>query len=84
MRTSHTLKINFFDHTKLILSHDAQVITFINRDRVMVTESLVNALKLGDCDIISRLKYARDILNSMNKSRTGGAATTASPPTKKQ
>ena len=63
--TNNAVQINFFDHTKLILSCSGLVITFIDRGKAMVTYSLYDILMNRKSDIISRLKYTRDILESL-------------------
>eukprot|EP00158_Paraphelidium_tribonemae_P004713 Partr_v1_DN26925_c0_g1_i2_m7078 putative Polo-like kinase len=72
--TNNIVQINFFDHTKLILSADGLVLTFIDRERKLTTYSLYDVLKERKTDIISRLKYTRDILESLTVVREPGAA----------
>ena len=78
--TNRLVQINFFDHTKLILSNNGLVVTYINRERELKTlclEDIVNGAGAGKkefTDIASRLKYARDILESIQRSGTSGAA----------
>lgn len=75
------LQINFFDHTKLLLAADAEVVTYINRDRVMVTHTLQALLARNETDIISRLKYAREILAKLTGVvGSGGVSDTAAGP----
>lgn len=73
--TNRIVQINFFDHSKLILSKDGLVVTFIDRDRQIHTMALSavvdGAVAKGGrgvdrhADVISRLKYARDILETL-------------------
>lgn len=77
--TNRVVQINFFDHTKLILSKDAQVITFINRERQLVTLSLADILSKQENEIISRLKYARDILETLTQGRANGTSPKMDP-----
>lgn len=69
--SANNLKINLFDHTKLILSQLGQQVTFINSSREISTFTLEEALSFKEKDVIDRLKFARDTLNSMlNKNKT--------------
>jgi hypothetical protein len=56
------------------LSADGRVITFINRDRAVLTKPLWDILMEGQSDVISRLKYARDILASLTNSTAASSA----------
>lgn len=63
--TNRLVQINFFDHTKLILSQDAKVVSFINKDREISTWSLQDVLVDKKSEVVSRLKYSRDILETL-------------------
>ncbi|TPX49951.1 hypothetical protein SeMB42_g02425 [Synchytrium endobioticum] len=77
MRTKHgvvfrlsnrVVQINFFDHSKIVLSNDAHTITFIDKSRTMFTfalSSLISANTSQKPDITERLNYARDIIQQM-------------------
>ncbi|TPX31059.1 hypothetical protein SmJEL517_g05517 [Synchytrium microbalum] len=79
MRTKHgvvfrlsnrVVQINFFDHSKIVLSNDAQTITYIDKARTMQTLSLNTLTKrYGDAaskqEVIDRLHYAKDIIAQM-------------------
>jgi hypothetical protein len=69
------MQLNLFDHTKLILSKKASVVTFISKDREMITKSLDWYLKNGSLDIIERLKYTQEVLHEIitKKSKKDGA-----------
>ncbi|KAI3636608.1 hypothetical protein MIR68_005297 [Amoeboaphelidium protococcarum] len=68
--TNRIVQINFFDHSKLILSQDGLVVTFINRDRQLKTYSLAQIVSTEKGDILSRLKYACDILDNLTKPKS--------------
>lgn len=61
--------MNFFDHTKILLSQEARVVTFVNRDRELSTFTLMDVFKSEKTEVISRLKYTRDVLQSLSKNR---------------
>lgn len=50
------------------------MVTFINRERSVVTKTLLDILTEGQSDVISRLKYARDILASLTNNAAAAAA----------
>lgn len=58
--------MNFFDHSKLLLSADAQVVTYLNKTREKNTYLLSEIGELGNSEqtseVVNRLKYTRDIL----------------------
>ncbi|KAJ3117387.1 Serine/threonine-protein kinase plk1 [Phlyctochytrium bullatum] len=64
--SNRVFQLNFFDHTKLILSADGLVTTFINKARKL------NLMQTSDAfhdpekkDIVSRLQYAKEIIYQM-------------------
>eukprot|EP00026_Physarum_polycephalum_P003177 Phypoly_transcript_03187.p1 GENE.Phypoly_transcript_03187~~Phypoly_transcript_03187.p1 ORF type:complete len:717 (+),score=118.81 Phypoly_transcript_03187:138-2288(+) len=62
------VQVNFFDHTKIILSSEATVITYITPppNKQTITQSLsVIVQDPPSDDLIERLKYIRDILHHM-------------------
>lgn len=68
--TNRVVQINFFDHSKLILSQDGLVVTFINRQRELSTFALADVQSKSKNDVLSRIRYAADILQSLT---AGGA-----------
>jgi len=75
LRTKHAIvfrlsnkvvQVNFFDHTKLILSEEATVVTYITPSRQTTTQTLSSLFQDPSAtDPIERLKYTRDILYHM-------------------
>jgi POLO box duplicated region len=54
------------DHTKIILSSEATVITYINEQKQTITQALSAIVQNPpSSDLIDRLKYIRDILHQM-------------------
>jgi hypothetical protein len=62
------VQVNFFDHTKIILSSEATVITYITPppNKQTITQYLSTIVQdPPSTDLIERLKYIRDILHHM-------------------
>jgi hypothetical protein len=65
---SHSLlssKLNLFDHTKLIISHFGQVVTYIDKNREMRTDRIEKILEQNGREVYDRLCYLRDVLEQM-------------------
>ncbi|KAI9349590.1 kinase-like domain-containing protein [Obelidium mucronatum] len=77
--SNQVVQINLFDHTKLILSQNANVITYIDKNREMTTRSLLDFLASKEREVVDRLTYAKDILQQMivKKAKKSGAAAAA-------
>jgi hypothetical protein len=57
--------MNLFDHTKLIITNDGQIVTYISKTREMDTRSLDNWVASGKKEVLDRLLYCRDIVGQM-------------------
>jgi hypothetical protein len=57
--------VNLFDHTKLILSKSATVVTYIDKNRAMHTKAIDDFLATDDREVVDRINYAKDILLQM-------------------
>ena len=60
--SNKTVQVNFYDHTKVILSSEAQVVTYVNKQRECSTHRLATVVNEPLPDLISRLRYTKDIL----------------------
>ena len=67
--SNHVFQINFFDHTKLILSQTGQTVTYINAQREMTTKTLEQMLASNEKIVIDRIKFARDTAMMMLSKR---------------
>ncbi|RUP48622.1 hypothetical protein BC936DRAFT_144288, partial [Jimgerdemannia flammicorona] len=67
-------QINFFDHTKIIISEDATVVSYIDKKRQLSTYRLEDCFNGDEPELVSRLKYAKDILGELIERRTGSPA----------
>mmetsp|Transcript_42857 Transcript_42857/g.93204 ORF Transcript_42857/g.93204 Transcript_42857/m.93204 type:complete len:86 (+) Transcript_42857:1608-1865(+) len=74
MRTKHAImfrlsnkivQVNFQDHTEIILSSEARVVTYVNKKGRRSTHPLSNALESTNMEMSKRLKYTKDILTHM-------------------
>ncbi|TPX68540.1 hypothetical protein SpCBS45565_g02977 [Spizellomyces sp. 'palustris'] len=63
--SNHIVQLNLFDHSKVILSNDGRVVTYIDQNREFTTKSLSSFVGTGNKDIIDRLKYMREVLYQM-------------------
>ncbi|KAI9139727.1 kinase-like domain-containing protein [Paraphysoderma sedebokerense] len=66
------IQINFFDHTKLILSHEGKLVTYINRQRGMTHQYTWDVVSNGDAENVGRLKYAKDVVEQLWTKRGTG------------
>ncbi|KAF0694031.1 Aste57867_15054 [Aphanomyces stellatus] len=64
--TNNTVQANFFDTTKLMLSHDGKVVTYLDKQDEMHVRSIYHAIQTRDQpDLLKRLKYAKEMLQLM-------------------
>ncbi|KAJ3032137.1 UNVERIFIED_CONTAM: Cell cycle serine/threonine-protein kinase cdc5/MSD2 [Siphonaria sp. JEL0065] len=79
--SNQVVQINLFDHSKLILSQNANVITYIDKNRNMTTRRLHDFLAMKEREVVDRITYARDILQQMiiKKAKRSGAGGGAAP-----
>ncbi|KAG5457240.1 MAG: hypothetical protein BJ554DRAFT_2798 [Olpidium bornovanus] len=72
--SNRVVQLNFFDHTKLILSLDGRLVTYIDRNREMATWTLGQVLVQNCHELLSRIRYAKDILEQLIAKRTKKSA----------
>jgi len=70
--SNNVIQLNFFNHTKLILNTPLGLVTFINTNRQITTYYLkdirtTNSSDPDVADMINRMAYALDVLDSMIK-----------------
>ncbi|TPX54822.1 hypothetical protein PhCBS80983_g05725 [Powellomyces hirtus] len=63
--SNRIVQLNLFDHSKIILSNEGLVVTFIDVNRQFTTKSLAAFARSGDKDITERLRYMREVLHQM-------------------
>ncbi|PRP87793.1 putative protein kinase [Planoprotostelium fungivorum] len=60
--SDRSIQLNFLDHTKLMLSHDGQVVTFVDKKKIKTTRRLGSIDFESNPELLHRLRYVRDIL----------------------
>ncbi|KNC56230.1 plk/plk-unclassified protein kinase [Thecamonas trahens ATCC 50062] len=60
-----TVQVNFFDHTKIILSSEAQIVTYVDKQRNTSTHTLQAVMVEQSPDLVNRLTYCRQILSKI-------------------
>lgn len=63
--SNRVVQINFFDHSKLVLSSEAEIVTYIDRDKNVRTMYLGEFMREKNSEIVSRLKYAKNVLEQL-------------------
>ncbi|KAG7390046.1 Serine/threonine-protein kinase plk1 [Phytophthora pseudosyringae] len=64
--SSGSIQFNFFDKSKLMLSANARVVTYLNRDGDLAVYSSSTAILTSERpDLAKRLRYAKDMLQQM-------------------
>jgi len=63
--SNKVVQVNFFDHTKLMFSGDGDIVSFVDRNRVMKSYRLLEFIKMGNTDEINRLNYIKSILEQL-------------------
>ena len=72
--SNKTVQVNFFDHTKIILSSEAKLVTYVNKQRQLSTYHLSTVLSKPRPELSKRLKYAKDLLYQLISDRKGDRA----------
>lgn len=62
--SDRTVQVVFYDHTEVLLSSDAQLVTYVDKSRKRTTYHLDDVMS-GNAEISKRLKYAKDILQQL-------------------
>lgn len=60
--SNRTVQVVFFDRSEVLLSSEARIVTFVNKQGIRSEHSLEEVLKTGRTDIAKRLKYTKDIM----------------------
>ena len=60
--SNRTVQVLFFDRSEVLLSSEARMVTYVNKQGVRSEHSLEEVLQTGRTDIAKRLKYAKDIM----------------------
>lgn len=60
--SNKTVQVVFYDRSEILLSSEARIITYVNKQGVRTEHSLDQVLVNGRLDIAKRLKYTKDIM----------------------
>jgi hypothetical protein len=63
--SNRTVQVVFFDRSEIILSSEARVVTYVNKQGKREGYPLENILNSGRSDIAKRLKYTKDIMGRL-------------------
>ena len=63
--SNDTIQVVFCDHTEILLSHGAAIVTYVDKKRERTTFNLGDMLMEPSAEIGKRLKYAKDILKQL-------------------
>ena len=62
-------QVNFFDNSQIILNTEKKTVLFQSKKGDVVYETLSNALQASDSEMARRIKYTKEILNSIKQRR---------------
>ena len=60
--SNRTVQVVFFDRTEVLLSSEARVVTYLDKQGLRIQHSLDEVLRTGRADITKRLRYTKDIM----------------------
>lgn len=63
--SNRTVQVVFYDHTEVLLSCEARVVTYVDKSQKRTVYSISDITKDNKSDIAKRLKYAMDILHQL-------------------
>lgn len=63
--SNQNIQVMFLDNTEIILSNEAKVVTFLDKQGVRKTMNLNEVVSSPRNDITKRLKYTKDILRQL-------------------
>lgn len=63
--SNSTVQVVFYDHTEILLSSEARVITYVDKKHRRITYHLDEIMNTPNAEISKRLKYTKDILQQL-------------------
>jgi len=63
--SNRQVQVNFFDHTSLLLSSRARLVTFTDKNHKRTTDTLANIMRSERSDVSKRLQYTKDVLEQL-------------------
>ena len=62
-------QVNFFDNSQILLNTEEKTVLFTSKKGVKTYETLAKALQAKDSEMARRIKYTKEILNSIKKGK---------------
>lgn len=62
-------QVNFFDNSQILLNTDEKTVLFTSKKGAKTYETLAKALQAKDTEMARRIKYTKEILNSIKKGK---------------
>lgn len=62
-------QVNFFDNSQILLNTEKKTVLFFSKRNEKTYQSLSNALQTSDSEMARRIKYTKEILNSIRQRR---------------
>eukprot|EP01040_Poterioochromonas_malhamensis_P002939 gene2939-3126_t len=69
--SNRTVQVIFYDRSEVLLSSEAQIITYVNKTGERSEHALNDIMLAGRVDIAKRLKYTKDIMHRLIQSQQG-------------
>ncbi|RIA94503.1 kinase-like domain-containing protein [Glomus cerebriforme] len=63
--SNRVVQVNYFDHVKIVISEEGNVITYINDANELKTYTITEFLKRSNSTELNRLKYVKDVLKKL-------------------
>eukprot|EP00761_Pharyngomonas_kirbyi_P014910 gb/GECH01014941.1/.p1 GENE.gb/GECH01014941.1/~~gb/GECH01014941.1/.p1 ORF type:complete len:654 (+),score=134.41 gb/GECH01014941.1/:1-1962(+) len=68
--SNKTVQVRFHDRTEIILSSEARIVTYTNREGLRKTLTLSSIIDAPEPDVARRLKYTKDILYQLIRNKS--------------
>lgn len=62
-------QVNFFDNSQILLNTEEKTVLFTSKKGAKTYETLAKALQAKDSEMARRIKYTKEILNSIKKGK---------------
>ena len=67
--SNKVFQVNFFDNSRILLNTDKKTVLFTSKKNQVSYETLSNALQASDTEMTRRIKYTKEILNSIKNKK---------------
>ena len=62
-------QVNFFDNSQILLQTEKKTVLFTNKKGEKIYEALSNLIQTQDSEMARRIKYTKEILNSIKQQK---------------